>query len=99
MAWKERQILTAYQTAKRKTEKYVKEIERQYGYCADPNLPCWKNVENYMLQMYAYLICARTMALVMAQHMANVNAKKTISDFIVNTMVGIMIKCLIDYDE
>ena len=52
-----------------------------------------------MLQMYAYLICARTMALVMAQHMANVNAKKTISDFIVNTMVGIMIKCLIAHDE
>ena len=51
MAWKERQILTAYQTANRKIEKYVKEIERQYGYCADPNLPCWKNVENYMLQM------------------------------------------------
>ena len=49
--------------------------------------------------MYAYLICARTMALVMAQHMANVNAKKTTSDFIVNTTVGIMIKCLIAYDE
>ena len=49
--------------------------------------------------MYAYLICARTMALVMAQHMANATAKTTISGFVVNTTVGIMIKCLIAYDE
>ena len=41
--------------------------------------------------MYAYRLGAGTMALAMAQNMKNVSVRKTISDFDVNTKVGILI--------
>ena len=36
------------QIAKRKIELYKNEIMCLYGYCADGNLPTWKNQENYI---------------------------------------------------
>ena len=32
-------------------KEYQQEIKKETGYCADPNLPKWKNVQNYILQM------------------------------------------------
>ena len=32
-------------------KKYMSKVENSFGFCADPNLPVWKNVENYISQM------------------------------------------------
>ena len=32
-------------------ENYMLSVKKAYGFCADPNLPTWLNVENYYRQM------------------------------------------------
>jgi len=44
-------MLNAYKKSNKKLEKYKKDIVQQCGFCADPNVPCWKNVEDYMFGM------------------------------------------------
>ena len=34
-----------------KLQKYKNKLTECYGFCADPTLPLWKNIENYALQM------------------------------------------------
>ena len=51
LTWETRLANHYLQIAKRKIELYKNEIMCLYGYCADGNLPTWKNQENYIGSM------------------------------------------------